>query len=84
MSCCFGLTPLHLLMTSHKNTIHHVGLTGAVYSTHLLPTHNYFTSINKEAHTLYMYLWPQLIYQAHVWIGDKILDHPMAQSKVSV
>ena len=30
-------------------------LKGAVYSTHLLPTHNYFTSIDKEAHTLYIY-----------------------------
>ena len=28
---------------------------GAVYSAHLLPTRNYFTSIDKETHTLYIY-----------------------------
>ena len=28
---------------------------GAVYSAHLLLTRNYFTSIDKETHTLYIY-----------------------------
>ena len=35
---------------------------GAVYSAHLLPTRNYFTSIDKETHTLYIY--------KTVWSGD--------------